>query len=171
MLDDESTFLSVSFQNDAVIERVRTVKRHSSDENHLQKDWLEAVEEIGVALPPCRLKRFKEVSDRLTELAQEFAKNIRENTTKLTFTPAECDGKPQSWLDRVPRDAKGNVVVGFDYPDYIPFLTNARHEAPRQRSHIAYTNRGTDQHLATPDELLAPRNELAHPYSVPRFPP
>jgi thimet oligopeptidase len=114
---------------------VRAVKPHSIAEKQLQKDLLEAFEDSGVALPPGRRARFKEISDRLTELSQEFAKNIRENTTRLTFTPAECEGLPQSWLDRVPRDEKGNVVVGFDYPDYIPFLTNARDEAARKPVH------------------------------------
>lgn len=166
---EESSFLTALFQNEALFERVRSVKPHSIAEKQLQKDLLEAFEDSGVALPPGRRKRFKEVSDRLTGLAQEFAKNIRENTTKLTFAPAECDGMPQSWLDRVPRDANGNVVVGFDYPDYIPFLTNARNEAARKRYYIAYTNRGTDKNLATLDEIVALRKEIADLYDVPSF--
>jgi len=116
-----------------------------------------------------RLARFKEISDRTTQLAQDFAKNIRENTTKLTFTPAECEGLPQSWLDRVARDEKGNIVVGFDYPDYIPFLTNARNEAARKRYYIAYTNRGTAQNLEILDEIVRLRKEIADLYEVPSF--
>jgi thimet oligopeptidase len=166
---EESSFLTALFQNEALFERVRAVKPHSIAEKQLQKDLLEAFEDSGVALPPGRRARFKEISDRLTELSQEFAKNIRENTTRLTFTPAECEGLPQSWLDRVPRDEKGNVVVGFDYPDYIPFLTNARDEAARQRYYIAYTNRGTTKNLATLDEIVALRKEIADLYDVPSF--
>ena len=48
---------------------------------------------------------------------------------------------PQAWLDRVPRDEAGNVVVGFDYPDYVPFLMNARDDAARKRYYVANTNR------------------------------
>ncbi|HEX7420978.1 MAG TPA: M3 family metallopeptidase [Thermoanaerobaculia bacterium] len=166
---EESSFLTALFQNEALFERVRAVKPHSIAEKQLQKDLLEAFEDSGVALPPGRRARFKAISDRLTELSQEFAKNIRENTTKLTFTPAECDGLPQSWLDRVPRDEKGNIVVGFDYPDYIPFLTNARNEAARKRYYIAYTNRGTTKNLATLDEIVALRKEIADLYDVPSF--
>ena len=166
---EESSFLTALFQNEALFQRVRSVKPHSSAEKQLQKDLLEAFEDSGVALPPQRRARFKEISDRLTQLAQDFAKNVRENTTKLTFTPAECDGLPQSWLDRVPRDANGNVVVGFDYPDYIPFLTNARNEEARKRYHIAYTNRGTPANLAILDEIVTLRKEIADLYDVPSF--
>ena len=145
------------------------MKPHSIAEKQLQKDLIEAFEDSGVALPPDRRARFKEISDRLTELAQEFAKNIRENTTRLHFTPEECDGMPQSWLDRVPRDEQGNIVVGFDYPDYIPFMTNARNEAARKRYHIAYTNRGTPKNLEILDEIVALRKEIADLYGVPTY--
>jgi Zn-dependent oligopeptidase len=166
---EESSFITELFQNEALFERVRRVRPHSMAEKQLQKDLIEAFEDSGVALPVERRKRFKEISDRLTELAQEFAKNIRENTTKLHFTPAECEGLPQSWLDRVERDEQGNAVVGFDYPDYIPFLTNSRSEEARKRYYIAYTNRGTPQNLDILDEIVRLRKEIADLYDVPAF--
>ncbi|HEV8660590.1 MAG TPA: M3 family metallopeptidase [Thermoanaerobaculia bacterium] len=166
---EESSFITALFQNEALFERVRRIKPHSSAEKQLQKDLIEAFEDSGVALPIERRKRFKEISDRLTELAQDFAKNIRENTTKLRFTPAECEGLPQSWLDRVPRDEQGSIVVGFDYPDYVPFLTNARDEAARKRYYVAYTNRGTPTNLDILDEIVALRKEIADLYEVPTF--
>lgn len=165
----ESSFLTALFQNEALFDRVRHVKPHSIAEKQLQKDLIEAFEDSGVALPPERRKRFKEISDRLTELAQDFAKNIRENTTKLHFTPRECEGLPQSWLDRVERDGLGNAVVGFDYPDYVPFMTNSRDENARKRYHIAYSNRGTPANLKLLDEIVALRKEIAVLYEVPSF--
>ncbi|HEX9163889.1 MAG TPA: Zn-dependent oligopeptidase, partial [Thermoanaerobaculia bacterium] len=166
---EESSFITELFQNEALFERVRRVKPLSVAEQQLQKDLIEAFEDSGVALPPERRTRFKEISDRLTELAQEFAKDIRENTTKITFTPQECQGLPQAWLDRVPRDEHGNVVVGFDYPDYIPFLTNSRDETARKRYYTAYTNRGTPRNLEIMDEIVALRKEIADLYEVPSY--
>ncbi|HEY3057117.1 MAG TPA: M3 family metallopeptidase [Thermoanaerobaculia bacterium] len=166
---EESSFITELFQNEALFERVRRIKPHSSAEKQLRKDLIEAFEDSGVALPVERRQRFKQISDRLTELAQDFAKNIRENTTKLRFTPAECEGLPRPWLDRVSRDEEGNIVVGFDYPDYIPFLTNSRDEAARKRYYIAYTNRGTPKNLDILDEIVALRKEIADLYEVPTF--
>ncbi|HEX3583367.1 MAG TPA: Zn-dependent oligopeptidase, partial [Thermoanaerobaculia bacterium] len=157
----ESSFLTELFQNERFYERVRAVAPHTMAQKQLRKDLLEAFEDSGVALPSEKRERFKAISDRLTELGQEFAKNIRENTTRLTFTPAECEGLPQPWLDRVPRDEEGNVVVGFDYPDYVPFMMSSRDEEARKRYYIGNTNRGTAANIAIMDEIVALRKEIA----------
>jgi thimet oligopeptidase len=168
-LIEESVFMTELFQNEALYERVRRVSPANSAQTQLQKDLLEAFEDSGVALPPEKRQRFKEISERLTELAQEFGKNIRENKTTLRFTPEECAGLPQAWLDRVPRDAEGNVVVGFDYPDYLPFMMNASDGEARKRYYIANTNRGTPRNLEILDEIVALRKEIADLYDVPSF--
>jgi thimet oligopeptidase len=165
----ESSFLTEVFQNEAFYERVRRVTPDSVAAREMQKQLLEAFEDSGVSLPPEKRKRFKEISDRLTELGQEFAKNIRENDTRLSFTPDECRGLPQSWLERIPRDEHGNYVAGFDYPDYVPFLMNAQDEDARRRYWTANTLRGTEQNLDVLDEIVALRKEIAELYEVPSF--
>lgn len=165
----ESSFLTDVFQNEAFYERVQRVTPRSIAARELQKHLLEAFEDSGVSLPPEKRKRYKEISDRLTELGQEFAKNVRENGTRLRFTPEECRGLPQSWLDRVPRDEDGNVSVGFDYPDYVPFLMNAHDEDARRRYWMANTTRGTAKNLEVMDEIVALRKEIAVLYQVPSY--
>src|SRR5438552_1985304 len=125
-LIDESVFMTELFQNEQLFERVRRVAPRTSAEKQLQKDLIESFEDSGVALALEKRQRFRAISERLTELAQEFAKNIRENKTLLHFTPDECRGLPQSYLDLVQKDGEGNIVVGFDYPDYVPFLMNSQ---------------------------------------------
>jgi thimet oligopeptidase len=168
-LIQESSFLTDVFQNERFYERVQRVVPHTIAAREMHKHLLESFEDSGVSLPPEKRQRFKEISDRLTELGQEFAKNIRENATRLTFTPDECRGLPQSWLDRVPRDEQGNVVVGFDYPDYVPFLMNAQDEDARRRYWHANTTRGTARNLDVLDEIVALRKEIADLYEVPSF--
>jgi thimet oligopeptidase len=168
-LIEESSFLTEIFQNEALYERVRLVDPTSLAEKQLKQDLLEAFEDSGVTLPPDRRRRFKEISDRLTELGQEFARNIRENTELIRFTPEECSGVPQSWLDRAQRDEHGNIVVGFDYPDYIPFMSNSRHEGARKRYYLGYTNRGTPRNLDVMDEITRLRKEIADLYGVPSY--
>ena len=168
-LVQESSFLTGVFQNEAFFERAGRVAPKSIAERELRKQLMEAFEDSGVSLPAEKRDRFKEISERLTELGQEFAKNIRENETRLRFTIDECRGMPQSWLDRVPRDEDGNVVVGFDYPDYVPFLMNAQDEEARRRYWIANTLRGTQRNLAVMDEIVALRKEIADLYGAPSY--
>ena len=168
-LVEESKFLTELFQNEAFYERVRRVEPRTAAQKQLQKDLLEAFEDSGVSLPAQKRERFREISERLTSLSQEFARNIRENDTHLRFTPAECDGLPQSYLDRVPRDEEGNIVVGFDYPDYVPFMMNAHDEEARKRYWIANMNRGTERNPEILDEIVVLRKEIADLYEVPSF--
>ena len=168
-LIEESNFLTDVFQNESFYQAVLRAEPRTLAESELRKHLLEEFEDGGVSLPPDKRQRFSEISERLTELGQEFAKNIRENKTRLRFTVEECDGLPQSWLDRVPRDDEGRVVVSFDYPDYVPFIMNARNEEARRRYWFAYTNRGTPQNLEVLDEIIALRKEIADLYDVPSF--
>jgi thimet oligopeptidase len=168
-LVQESSFLTDVFQNEAFYQLVSRVEPQTMAQRQLKKDLIEAFEDSGVSLPPEKRQRFKEISERLTELGQEFARNIRENEGRLTFTPAECEGLPQSYLDRVPRDEQGNIVLGFDYPDYVPFMMNARDEAARRRYWTANTLRGTPRNLDVLDEIVALRREIAELYEVPSF--
>jgi len=168
-LIEEHVFMTEIFQNEALYERVAAVKPATSPQSQLQKDLLEAFEDSGVALPPEKRTRFREISEKLAELAQEFAKNIRENRTRLTFRPEECDGLPMSYMERVPKDEDGNIVVGFDYPDYVPFMANAIHGEARRRYYVANLNRGTDRNVAIMDEIVRLRKEIADLYGVPSF--
>ncbi len=168
-LVQESSFLTEVFQNEAFYERVRRVAPDSVAAREMQKHLIEAFEDSGVSLAPEKRQRFKEISDRLTELGQEFAKNIRENDERLRFTPDECRGLPQSWLERMPRDEEGNYICGFDYPDYVPFLMNAENEEARRRYWFANTLRGTPRNPDVLDEIVTLRKEIADLYEVPSF--
>jgi len=168
-LVQESIFMTEVFQNEALYERVRAVVPHSIAQQQLRKDLLEAFEDSGVSLAPEKRQRFKEISERLTELAQEFARNIRENKTTVRFTAEECEGLPQSYLDRVQRAEDGSIVIGFDYPDYQPFMMNAKSEEARRRYYVANTNRGTARNLEVMNEIVRLRKEIADLYGVPSY--
>lgn len=163
-----SSFSTELFQNEKLFERVRAVKPATATQKQFQRDLLEAFEDSGVSLPAEKRARMKEISDEITLLSQQFAKNIRDNSTKLTFTPEEAKGLPADYVARV-KDAKGNIVVGFDYPDYVPFMSSAENEEARKRYYIAYNSRGTDANLALLDKIVKLRQEIASIYAVPSF--
>jgi thimet oligopeptidase len=158
-----SAFETETFQNEKLFERVKAARPSTAAQTQWKQDLLESFEDSGVSLPRDKRARAKEISDRITVLAQEFNKNIRDNTTKLTFTPAEYKGLPQSYIDRV-KNAEGNIVVGFDYPDIGPFMSSAENEKARERYYIANTKRGTVRNLELLDEVTKLRRELAGLY-------
>jgi thimet oligopeptidase len=166
---DFASFNVELFQNEALFERVRRVEPRSPAQRQLKKDLIESFEDSGVALPPGRRQRARDIAERLTILYQEFSRNIRDNETRLAFTAEETEGLPPGYLARVPRDAEGRIVVGFDYPDFNPFMANARHEGARRRYYLAYLNRGTPRNVEILDEIVALRKELASLYELPSY--
>lgn len=142
-----SSFQIEIFQNEALFERVRAVLPETPAQAQLRKDLVEAFEDTGVALPPDRRARAKAIAERLTALSQEFSRNLRDNTTRLPFTPDEMAGLPEAYLARQPRDEQGRYLLSFDYPDFNPFLANAESEEARRRYYLAYLNRGTPRNL------------------------
>ena len=163
-----SAFSTEVYQNEELFKRVSAIKTATPVQAKFRRDLLDGFEDSGVALPADKRKRAKEISDRLTQLGQDFQKNIRDNTAKLTFTLAEAKGLPASYIERV-KDGKGNIVVGFDYPDYVPFMSSAENEEARKRYYVEYQKRGGSKNLGILDEMNTLRKELAGLYGHPSF--
>lgn len=118
-------------------------------------------EDSGVALPPAKRARAKQILDTLTELDQQFNKNIRDAGTRVAFTEAELQGVPASVWEKVPRDAQGRIVLGVDYPSYVPVMRSAESEAARERMWRAKTNEGGTANLALLEKIVTLRGEYA----------
>ena len=151
---------------------VRTRQRRAARtpiETQLRKDLVEAFEDTGVSLAPDRRARTKAIAERLTALSQEFARNLRDNTTRMPFAPADMLGLPEGYLSRQPRDEAGNYLLSFDYPDFNPFMANAESEDARRRYYAGYLNRGSARNLEILDEVVSLRRELAELYELPSY--
>ncbi len=164
-----SSFTTELFQSEPLYQRVRAVRPETPAQEKFQRDLLESFEDYGVALPPDRRARFKEINDRLVELDQEFERNIRDNETRLEFGPSEITGLPDSYLERVPRTADGGIRIGFDYPEFNPFMANAANEEARRRYYTGYMRRGTGRNLEILEEIGRLRMEIAELYDLPSY--
>jgi thimet oligopeptidase len=86
------------FQNEKLYRRIKAVQPKSGPAKKLKKDLLDDFEDTGVALEPAKRERVKEILKREEELRQEFDRDVRDNKTKLTFTPAEMKGLPEDFI-------------------------------------------------------------------------
>ncbi len=155
-----ASFLGEVQQSEKLFERVSAVKTTDEVALKLKNDIIASFEDSGVTLPKEKRARAREIADRITTLAQEYNKNIRDNNTRLTFTPAEYEGLPQSYIDRL-KKPDGNLEVTLDSPDYFPFMASAKHDEARKRYYIAYYRRGGARNLAILEEVVRLRKELA----------
>ncbi len=157
------------FQSEKLFARTQATKPANAHQAKLRKDLVEAFEDSGVALPPEKRKRAKEIFERLEELRQAYDKSVRDDPTKVVMTPAEMEGMPEAYVKAQKTDDKGNYVLGLDYPSYFPFLTNARSEEARKRYWIAKQREGGEANLGRLDEIFQLRKELASLYGLPSF--
>ncbi|MEP7085516.1 MAG: M3 family metallopeptidase, partial [Betaproteobacteria bacterium] len=148
-------------QSEKLYQRVVRVKATDAVERKLKKDLVEGFEDTGVALPPPKRARMKEIIQKIEEARQAFERNIRDNKTKMTFTPQEMRGMPPAYLEKAKRDDKGNYVLGFEYPEYFPFMTNAEDEEARRRYQFEFTNRGTARNIEVLGRVVELRREMA----------
>ena len=156
-------------QREALYRRFVAIKPATPHARKLKRDLLDEFEDTGVALGAEQRSRVKAIINRLEALRQEFDRNVRDNKTRLTFTPDELRGMPQDYLDKAKRDDQGNYLLSFDYPDYIPFMANADDEAARKRYYVAFQNRGGERNLAIMNEISRMRLEMAKLYGLPSF--
>jgi thimet oligopeptidase len=156
-----NAFSTELFQNDKVFQKIKGTKAVDAIDVKYRQDALDGFEDTGVTLGKQGQDRMRAISHRLDELSQEFARNVRDNTQKLTFTADEMKGMPPEYLTKAKKDDKGNYLLGFDYPEYNPFMEYADSSAARQRYQFAFSNHGTPKNLGLMQEALDLRREMA----------
>ncbi|QRX81586.1 M3 family metallopeptidase [Glaciimonas sp. PAMC28666] len=164
-----NTFSTELLQNEHQYARFKAIQPVEPIEQKLRQDILYSFEDAGVSLPPAKRARLKEILEKLETLSQEFARNIRDNTQKVTFTPAEMQGLPAAYMARVRPDEQGNYQLGFDYPDYKPFMESADNSEARRRYQMAFENHGTPANLNVLKQAMDLRHEMAGLFALPSY--
>ena len=106
--------------------------------------------------------RITRIQERMTEVDQEFSKNIRDHTGSIRVTPDRLGGLPADWLEAHPAEEDGLVTVTTDYPDSVPTRMYAHDPAVRHDMAVAFLTVGWPQNDALLKELFALRHEMAN---------
>ena len=116
----------------------------------------------GVDKSDATRAQLKELRDRLTQAMNEFSRNIREGSRKLSdVKPADLDGLPADFIARHPADASGAVTVTTSAVDSRPVLMYAKNSELRRRMLVATYNVAAPENIAVLDRILRTRGEIA----------
>jgi thimet oligopeptidase len=148
---------------------VKALQPRDEIETKLRQDLIDAFEDTGVQLPAAQKTRFKAIADELTKLATEYDRNIRDFKGTMSFTSAELKGLPADFLKGLKKDASGNLIAGFSYPEYDPIMTLAEDSDARARYSLAYSARGGARNIEILEKVLPLRQELAALVDQPNF--
>ncbi|WP_246456225.1 M3 family metallopeptidase [Nocardioides mesophilus] len=105
--------------------------------------------------------RIRELSQRQTEVAQQFSKNIRDDVRTVHLEPARLAGLPEDFLAGHQPGEDGLVAITTEYPDYVPFMTFGEDRAARAELLQQFRNRAWPANDALLTELLELRREQA----------
>jgi thimet oligopeptidase len=156
-------------QNERLFARLKAFRPADASQAKLRRDLLHGFEDSGVALPPDKRARAKALVERIEEERVAFERNVRDDPTKVAFTPAEMEGLPEAYLKARKPDASGNYVLGLDYPSYGPFMSNAKSGAARERYYRARSRQGGEKNLEHLHRQFVLRQELAALHGLPSY--
>lgn len=135
-------------------------ERLSGEDARLLERQLRDFRRAGLELPKERRAAVLALRKELVELEARFSRNINEYKDHAAFEPSQLAGLPEDFVARLEREG-GKLKVGLDYPDYFPFMDNARDAGARKILEGKFNNRAMPDNLPILDEVLAKRQEAA----------
>lgn len=154
-------FITEVYQNDKLYRNMRVVRINDDEERKLRQDVVSAYEDAGISLTPDKRRRVGAIVERLAQIDQEFSKNLRENPARVSMSASELEGMPQEYLNRLQKSPTGGYLMGFSYPEYLPFMQYAKNDKAREKYRFAFINRGTEANLKLLQEAVKLRHEMA----------
>jgi thimet oligopeptidase len=144
----------------AVLAYADKKEKLTGEDAKLLKKQLLDFKRSGVALPTYQRERVKAIRRKLVQLEADFGKNLNEVKDFGLFTRAELEGLPDDFIARLKREGE-QYKVTVDYPDYYPFMDNAKDANARRRLEALFNNRAYPVNEPLLKEVLALRQEAA----------
>jgi thimet oligopeptidase len=157
------------YQSERLYKRITAATPTTPTQTAYQKTLLEGFEDSGVALPPAKRTRARQITTEIAKLAKDFEKNVREYKARVSFTAQELEGVPKNVIGSAKKTPEGKLSLGVDYPTYVPVMENAVREATREAMWRTKQMEGGMPNMQLLDKIMTLRQELASLYGQPNF--
>jgi len=117
----------------------------------------------GLALPKAQRDEVERLRQELTRLTTDFDSNITKARKALTFSRADLEGVPESFLNQPgikTGDDQYTIQVNVTW-QYLMVMENARREAVRQQVETERYNLARGDNAALLEQILALRHQIA----------
>jgi thimet oligopeptidase len=116
----------------------------------------------GVDKDEATRKKISALREELVSIGQDFDKNIRNDSRKITvLSAADLDGLPEDYLKAHPAGPDGKITISIEYPDFFPVMSYAKNADLRKRLLKEFLNRAYPVNIPVLDRMIAKRYELA----------
>jgi len=156
-----SQFSVEVFTRKDLYDAIKDQKTQNVAQKRLLKETVAAFERNGLKLPGEKLTRLRELKQKLASLEAEFAANLNNDKTSVTFTKSELDGVPDSFIERLSKNSNGQYIVTTKSTDYVPVMQSARNAETRRRMMLAYNTRAGEVNTKLLEQALDLRRQIA----------
>jgi len=144
----------------AVLEFQKTKEKLIGEDRKLFKDMLISYKRMGFGLSPLKRKELQKNYKKLSKLSGDFSKNINDYKDFILVSKDELDGLPKNYIKGLKK--KGNkFVVSLDYPDLVPFMSNAKNSKKRKELADKNLQKGGKKNIKLLKEILILRDRSA----------
>lgn len=156
------------FSRDDLFIRFQTVRNSTKgrklqgEDAKLLNDFYSSFIESGVSVADkAQRAKIQDLGKQIADLQIEFMKNLREDKRFVQLDKSEMAGLPGEWVAHLEKAKNGKYIVTTQYPDYNPFMQNAKSENARKRLYEQFNIRGGKRNLELFQKTLQLRDELA----------
>jgi thimet oligopeptidase len=132
-----------------------------ANSDQLLKEYLISYKRNGLELSEEGRKAYIEKKKALVKLEAQFSTNLNEYKDELLVTKAELDGLADSYVKGLKQTADGKYKVTLAYPDYYPFMENAKNADARKRLEYKFSRRGGVENRDLLRQAIQLRQQLA----------
>jgi thimet oligopeptidase len=147
---------------DAVMEYSEKKEKLSGADLKLFEDTVKGYKRMGFHLPEGKQIKLKNILKKLSKLETLFTKTITDHKDHITISSNELQGLPQSFLERLSKDAKGRYIVSLDYPESGPFMDYSSNESKRKELYMKLMTKGFPKNKKLLVEIVDLRKEFAN---------
>ncbi len=134
--------------------------KHQGEDARLIQKTLLAFKRNGLELTARRRGEVRELKEKIVGLETEYRTALGEERGYALFASTELAGLPEDFIARLGRE-NGYYRVSLDYPDYYPFIDNAKDPEARRRLEFLFSNRGGEANTRRLKEVLRLRARVA----------
>lgn len=140
------------------------------EQRRMLDKWLVKFERNGMGLSDKDLKKFVKLNAERLDNITHYNVNLNNYQDQLEVTREELDGMEDTYINRLARTKDGRYIVTLKYPDYNPFMANAKSESARKALQTKFARRGGKENVKLLEDTLRLRSKTARLLGYEKYP-
>ncbi len=140
------------------------------EQTRLVNKWLAKFERNGMNLSDKDLRKFVRLNSERLDKITRYNVNLNNYKDQLEVSREELDGMEETYINRLERTPEGKYIVTLKYPDYNPFMANAKNEAARKALQTKFARRGGKENVKLLEDVLKLRSKQARLLGYSKYP-